>query len=191
MIGHGAVRVCQTDQAIIYLLDPRSHCRHRIRRTAAARHLNFRAASEELALTQSAVSRKRADGRYDVTLTLDVQKAYADARGLEKKTPVPAGEVFDIGVFAAEPGHVVMGDTLSIKVYQALASALEMNPARRVILSDTGNFPSDLYMAQGLCRTLGGDYALKTVRRAAGAPPLPAAPPCRGPWRCGWRLPRC
>ncbi|EEW26446.1 kynureninase [Rhodobacter ferrooxidans] len=63
----------------------------------------------------------------------------------------------------AEPGSVVMGDTLSIKVYQALASALEMNPKRRVILSDTGNFPSDLYMAQGLVRTLGPDYSLKTV----------------------------
>ncbi|HEX9858323.1 MAG TPA: kynureninase [Paracoccaceae bacterium] len=63
----------------------------------------------------------------------------------------------------AEPGSVVMGDTLSIKVYQALASALEMNPGRRVILSDTGNFPSDLYMAEGLCRTLGQGYSLKTV----------------------------
>ncbi len=61
------------------------------------------------------------------------------------------------------PGTVVMGDTLSIKVYQALASALEMNPKRRVILSDTGNFPSDLYIAEGLCRTLGGQYRLKTV----------------------------
>ncbi|SEN49759.1 Kynureninase [Gemmobacter aquatilis] len=66
-------------------------------------------------------------------------------------------------LIGAESGHVVMGDTLSIKVYQALASALEMNPDRRVILSDTGNFPSDLYMAEGLCRTLGGDYRLKTV----------------------------
>jgi kynureninase len=63
----------------------------------------------------------------------------------------------------AEPGSVVMGDTLSIKVYQALASALEMTPGRRVILSDTGNFPSDLYMADGLVRTLGQGYALKTV----------------------------
>jgi len=63
----------------------------------------------------------------------------------------------------AEPGTVVLGDTLSIKVYQALASGLEMNPKRRVILSDTGNFPSDLYMAEGLCRTLGGQYRLKTV----------------------------
>ncbi len=66
-------------------------------------------------------------------------------------------------LIGAEPGSVVMGDTLSIKVYQALASALEMNPSRRVILSDTGNFPSDLYMAEGLCRTLGQGYTLKTV----------------------------
>src|SRR5690606_2049268 len=60
-------------------------------------------------------------------------------------------------------GQVVLGDTLSIKVYQALASALEMNPKRRVILSDSGNFPSDLYMAEGLCRTMGPEYSLKTV----------------------------
>ena len=66
-------------------------------------------------------------------------------------------------LIGAEPGHVVLGDTLSIKVYQALASALELNPSRRVILSDTGNFPSDLYMAEGLCRTLGNGYSLKTV----------------------------
>jgi kynureninase len=66
-------------------------------------------------------------------------------------------------LIGAEPGSVTMGDTLSIKVYQALASALEMNPTRRVILSDTGNFPSDLYMAEGLCRTLGNGYTLKTV----------------------------
>lgn len=63
----------------------------------------------------------------------------------------------------AEPESVAMGDTLSIKVYQAIASALEMNPTRKVILSDSGNFPSDLYMAQGLCRTLGPDYQLKIV----------------------------
>ncbi len=66
-------------------------------------------------------------------------------------------------LIGAEPGCVVMGDTLSVKVYQALASALEMVPDRRVILSDTGNFPSDLYIADGLCRTLGHGYALRTV----------------------------
>lgn len=66
-------------------------------------------------------------------------------------------------LIGAPPGTVVLGDTLSIKVYQALASALEMRPGRRVILSDTGNFPSDLYMADGLVRTLGRGYELRTV----------------------------
>jgi len=66
-------------------------------------------------------------------------------------------------LIGAEANSVAMGDTLSIKVYQALASALEMNAPRKVILSDSGNFPSDLYMAQGLCRTLGEGYTSKIV----------------------------
>lgn len=66
-------------------------------------------------------------------------------------------------LIGAASGTVTMGDTLSIKVYQALASALELRPDRRVILSDTGNFPSDLYMADGLCRTLGRGHRLRTV----------------------------
>ena len=66
-------------------------------------------------------------------------------------------------LIGAPAGSVVMGDTLSIKVYQALASALELNPSRRVVLSDTGNFPSDLYIAEGLTRTLGNGYTLRTV----------------------------
>lgn len=66
-------------------------------------------------------------------------------------------------LIGAEPGHVIMGDTLSIKVYQALASALELNPNRKVILSDNGNFPSDLYMAQGLIQSLDKGHELRVV----------------------------
>ncbi len=66
-------------------------------------------------------------------------------------------------LIGAETGHVVMGDTLSIKVYQALASALEMRPDRKIILSDNGNFPTDLYMAEGLIHSLGLQHQLKTV----------------------------
>jgi kynureninase len=66
-------------------------------------------------------------------------------------------------LIGAPEGTVVMGDTLSVKVYQALASALELRPARRVILSDSGNFPSDLYMADGLVRTLAAHHELRVV----------------------------
>jgi kynureninase len=65
-------------------------------------------------------------------------------------------------LIGAPKGSIATGDTLSIKVYQALASALKMRPGRKVILSDSGNFPSDLYMAQGLLETVGAGYALRT-----------------------------
>jgi kynureninase len=65
-------------------------------------------------------------------------------------------------LIGAEPGHVVLGDTLSIKVFQALAACLAMRPDRRVVLSDLGNFPSDLYMAEGLAGMLGRGHALRT-----------------------------
>lgn len=58
-------------------------------------------------------------------------------------------------LIGAGPGQVVMGDTLSIKVFQAVSAGLELNPGRKVILSDSGNFPSDLYVAQGLARAMG------------------------------------
>jgi kynureninase len=66
-------------------------------------------------------------------------------------------------LIGAEPDHVVMGDTLSVKVYQALAAAMEMRPGRRVVLSDSGNFPSDLYMAEGLIRALDRGHELQVV----------------------------
>ena len=66
-------------------------------------------------------------------------------------------------LIGAPAGSVTTGDTLSIKVYQALASALELNPGRKTVLSDNGNFPTDLYMAEGLLKSLGEDYRLKVV----------------------------
>jgi kynureninase len=66
-------------------------------------------------------------------------------------------------IVGAAEGSVVMGDTLSLKVFQALAAAIKMVPKRRVILSDTGNFPSDLYMAEGLAGLMGQGYELRTV----------------------------
>lgn len=76
--------------------------------------------------------------------------------------PVHVGNMI-ARLIGAPEGSVVMGDTLSVKVYQALAAALQMRPERNVILSDTGNFPTDLYMADGLIRTIGKGHELRTV----------------------------
>lgn len=70
-------------------------------------------------------------------------------------------------LIGAEAGHVTVGDTLSIKVHQALAAALELRPDRKVVLSDSGNFPSDLYMAEGLLRLMGEGRALRLAEPEA------------------------
>ena len=66
-------------------------------------------------------------------------------------------------LIGAAPGTTVLGDTLSIKVYQAVAAGCQLRPRRRVVLSDSGNFPTDLYMVEGLLGTLGDDYELRVV----------------------------
>ena len=58
-------------------------------------------------------------------------------------------------LIGAVPGTVTAGDSTSVNLHKVLAAALAANPDRRVILSDTGNFPTDLYMAQGLVSQLG------------------------------------
>ena len=66
-------------------------------------------------------------------------------------------------LIGAPPGTVVAGDTLSIKVYQSLAACLSLRPERKIVLSDSGNFPTDLYMADGLLRSLDRGLTLKVV----------------------------
>src|SRR5205085_1203533 len=58
-------------------------------------------------------------------------------------------------------------DTTSLNLFKALASALAMQgraaPARRVIVTERSNFPTDIYMAEGLTRWLDRGYRLRLV----------------------------
>ena len=69
-----------------------------------------------------------------------------------------------IGALVGAPkGSVVAGNSTSINLFKALTSALELAAPRMVILSDSGNFPTDLYVAEGVCRLLGRGHELKIV----------------------------
>ncbi len=65
-------------------------------------------------------------------------------------------------LIGAETGQVMIGDTLSIKVYQGIGQRSAPRPGRRVILSDKGNFPLILY-GQGLIKSLGAGHELRVV----------------------------
>jgi kynureninase len=69
-----------------------------------------------------------------------------------------------IGTLVGAPrGSVIAGDSTSVNLFKALTAALELASPRKVILSDSGNFPTDLYVAQGVCRLLGRGYELEIV----------------------------
>lgn len=66
-------------------------------------------------------------------------------------------------IIGAPPGTVLVGETLSIRVFQAVHAALQQAPSGGVVLTDLGNFPSDRYIVEGLLRELGGAYRLEIV----------------------------
>ncbi|PWW03880.1 kynureninase [Hoeflea marina] len=76
-----------------------------------------------------------------------------------------SGKVGDrIGrLIGAAAGTVMVADTTSINLFKVLDAAIHLNSERSVVLSDTGNFPTDLYIAQGLTARLPGRRMLRTV----------------------------
>jgi kynureninase len=59
-------------------------------------------------------------------------------------------------LIGARPGETIVADSTSVNLFKLLAAALRLRPDRPVILSEEGNFPNDLYIAQGLAAFLGG-----------------------------------
>jgi kynureninase len=66
-------------------------------------------------------------------------------------------------LIGAGEGEVVVAGSTSINLFKVLAAALKMRPGRRLILSETENFPTDLYVAEGLVQLLDRDYSLRLV----------------------------
>lgn len=55
----------------------------------------------------------------------------------------------------AAPGQVVVGDTTTVRLYQALRGAASLRPDARVLVTDPGSFPTDLYVAHGVAAEAG------------------------------------
>ncbi len=73
----------------------------------------------------------------------------------------------------ARAGEVVATDSTSINLYKVLSAALNIAaqdaPGRRVVLSERSNFPTDLYIAEGLCQARGCTLKLVEPHEIAGA----------------------
>lgn len=69
-------------------------------------------------------------------------------------------------LIGARPSEVLVADSTSINLFKLLAAALGARPGRKTILSEAGNFPTDLYIAQGLAALVPG-VRLRTVEPGA------------------------
>ncbi len=80
--------------------------------------------------------------------------------------PVRLGDKLG-GLLGAQAGELVITDTTSLNIFKALAAALRIQqqqaPSRRVILSERDNFPTDLYMIQGMTDLLQQGYEMRLV----------------------------
>ncbi len=68
-------------------------------------------------------------------------------------------------IIGAQPGEVVAADSTSINLYKVLSAALHIAaadaPHKKTIVSERSNFPTDLYIAEALCKERG--YTLQLV----------------------------
>ncbi len=53
-------------------------------------------------------------------------------------------------LIGARPNEVIACDSTSVNLFKLISAALAMRPGRKAILSEPGNFPTDLYMIEGL-----------------------------------------
>ncbi|WP_330959402.1 kynureninase [Photobacterium sp. 53610] len=69
------------------------------------------------------------------------------------------------GLIGAEPGEVIVADSTSVNLFKLAAAAVKLNAGRSKILSEPGNFPTDLYILQGLESFMDGKVRLVTESR--------------------------
>jgi kynureninase len=72
-------------------------------------------------------------------------------------------------LIGAPPGTTVVADSTSVNLFKLLAAALDQRPGRAVILTEEGNFPTDLYVAHGLAALLQRGHVLRPVTDIAAA----------------------
>jgi kynureninase len=81
--------------------------------------------------------------------------------------PVRIGEKI-AGLVGAAPGQIIVCDSVSINLFKLASAALSLRPARTKIITDTLNFPSDLYILQGLANMLGGRHEIVRIGSTDG-----------------------
>lgn len=152
------------------------------------------------------------DGNSLGALPRGVRAAVADMVGLQWGTdlvsswndhgwweaPLRVGDAI-APLLGAGPGQVVVGDSTTVRLHQALHAVASLRQDRRVLLTDAASFPTDLYVAAGVAEQLGWSVVTATpdeapaalARLAAEGRPVAAVAYSQVDYRTGrlWDLP--
>ncbi|MDX1284459.1 MAG: kynureninase [Draconibacterium sp.] len=63
-------------------------------------------------------------------------------------------------LIGASEGEVIVSDSTSVNLFKLAHAALKFQTGRTEVVSDVSNFPTDLYVLQGLCKDFGDEYKL-------------------------------
>ena len=74
-------------------------------------------------------------------------------------------------LIGAKADEVISADSTSVNLYKLIVAALRLDPARKVVVSEAGNFPTDLQIAEGAVQAVAG-AELRVVERGALADAL-------------------
>lgn len=66
-------------------------------------------------------------------------------------------------ILGAGTSDVIFSDNTSVNLYKILGYAWQLDRRRPVIVTETWNFPTDMYVAEGLVRFAGGDAAVRRI----------------------------
>ena len=134
--------------------DPLAHCRERFDLPEGLIYLD----GNSLGALPRAVK-----ARIDTTLTREWGRDLITSWNKADWIGLPARVAGKIAPLIGAGAHEVMAaDSTSVNIFKLAAGALGLRPDRRVILTEPGNFPTDLYVLEGL-RSLCPDVEIRTV----------------------------
>jgi len=110
----------------------------------------------------SASVRRRVNEVLDVEWGRGLVRGWNDAGWMAEPTRLGDRLAPLIG---AQPGEVLVADTLTFLIAKLIGAALEQRPNRHVVLTDAANFHSDIYIIEAMCQRAGRKVTMKTIDR--------------------------
>ena len=110
----------------------------------------------------SASVRRRVNEVLDVEWGRGLVRGWNDAGWMAEPTRLGDRLAPLIG---AQPGEVLVADTLTFLIAKLIGAALEQRPDRHVVLTDVANFHSDIYIIEAMCQRAGRKVTMKTIDR--------------------------